>query len=207
MTDSYRFKINEYSHKLLHVMFLKFSPIMRRSGEWDDSGKILESELYSTAAFVNFSIQDLNKELDISEVFLQDVCEYLEMQRHIEVTQILNSSVIEKIRATKLGFHAYKFESYLAKNDTLIYQNRFRKSALLNNILTPIVALMTLITSAVTLYTQSKQTTEAQVKQQQFQQTIQTIDSSRRVETNALFLNLSRNEKSLKEIKDSTKSK
>lgn len=133
MTDTYRYRINEYSHKLLDIMFFKFSPIMRRSGKWDDSDKILESELYNTAAFANFTIDELRTELNIPDVLLQDVCEYLEMHKHIEVTQRLNNSVIEKIRATKLGLKAFKFQTYLEKNETLIYQDKFKQSVLDTN--------------------------------------------------------------------------
>lgn len=207
MTDTYRYKLNEYSHKVFERLFFKFNPIMRRSGKWDDTDRILQSELYSNEAFASASVDEIRKELDISDVLMQDVCEYMEARKHIDVTQRLTTGIIQKIRATKLGFQAYKFETYLAKNDTLIYQHRFRSSALWNNILTPIVAVLTLVISAVTLITQRQQSTEAQVKQEQFQRTIQTLDSSRRAETNALNAILSNYEKSFSKYFDTTKQK
>ena len=95
--------------------------------------KNIESELYSTEAFTSFSVDELRKELGIPDVLMQDVCEYLELHKHISITQ-RNGSVIKKIRATKLGFQTYKFETYIGKNETLVYQEYFKKSALETNL-------------------------------------------------------------------------
>lgn len=145
MTDTYRYKLNEYSHKVFERLFFKFNPIMRRSGKWDDIDRILQSELYSNETFASASVDDIRKKLDISDVLMQDVCEYMEQHKHIDVTERLTTGIIQKIRATKLGFRAYKFETYLEKNKTLVYQRRFKTWALLNSIATPVIAIIALL--------------------------------------------------------------
>lgn len=145
MTDTYRYKLNDYSHKVFERLFFKFNPIMRRSGKWDDTDRILQSELYSNEAFDCASVDDIRNELNISDILMQDVCEYMELHKHIDVTERLTTGIIKKIRATKLGFRAYKFQTYLDKNRTLSYQHTFKKSALWNNILTPAIALVALV--------------------------------------------------------------
>ncbi len=115
MTDTYRYKLNEYSHKTFERLFFKFNPIMRRSGKWDDTDQILQSELYSNEAFASASVDDIRKELDISDILMQDVCEYMELQKHIDVSERLKTGIIQKIRATKLGFQAYKFKPTLQR--------------------------------------------------------------------------------------------
>jgi len=69
----------------------------------------------------------------------------MEFHKHIDVSERLTTGIIKKIRATKLGFRAYKFETYLEKNKTLSYQHSFKKWALWNNILTPVIALLALV--------------------------------------------------------------
>lgn len=107
---------------------------MRRSGKWDDSDHVLQSELYSSEAFASASVDEIRNELNISDVLMQDVCEYMELHKHIDVTERLTTGIIKKIRATKLGFRAYKFETYPEKNETLIYQDKFKKSVLDTNL-------------------------------------------------------------------------
>jgi hypothetical protein len=144
MTHTYRYKLNEYSHKVFERLFFKFSPVIRRSGKWGDTDQILQSELYSNEGFTSVSVDEIRNELNISDVLMQDVCEYMVLHKHIEVTHRLTTGIIQKIRATKLGFRAYKFETYLEKNKTLVYQHKFKQSAFWNNILTPTIALVAL---------------------------------------------------------------
>lgn len=152
MTDTYRYKLNEYSHKVFERLFFKFNPIIRRSGKWDDSDRILQSELYSNEAFASESVDEIRNKLNISDVLMQDVCEYMELHNHIYITERLTTGIIKKIRATKLGFRAYKFEAYLEKNKTLAYQHSFKRWALWNSIATPVIALFALLFAVLGYY-------------------------------------------------------
>ncbi len=178
------FKLNEYSHKILDKLFFAVSPIVRHS----EPSENIESELFSTRNFPEFVVKDLGNKLNISDELMQNVCEYLRLHKHIDITQRFNESVIVNIRANELGYKAYKFESYLEKNETLIYQYKFKKSAFWNNVLTPLAAGLAVIVSIVTLTIQSQQSTELKIKSQEFQQQMKSLDSSRKIQTDALQL-------------------
>lgn len=205
---AYQYKLNENSHKVLESLFFKISPILRRSGKWNDTDKILDSELYSTENFPSFSVDEIQRELKLSDVLMQDVCEYLELQKNIEVSKRLNKSIIKEIRATKLGFKAYKFEIYLAKNETLVYQDKFKKSVLWNNYLTPIFAALTLVVSIVAFLNQCQQSSELKIKTKtsQFRQQLQSMDNLKLIQADILHQPLTNTQKSSKQI-DTVKTK
>lgn len=198
--DTHRYKLNEYSHKLLDKLFSKVSPIFRHS----EPTKNIQSELFSTHNFPDFSIDSLIKEIGISDEFMQNVCEYLSLHKHIEIRETFNKSVISKIRANESGYKAYKFETYLEKNETLDYQHKFKLSAFWNNVMTPVIAGLAFVISLFTFIKDSFEHNEQSVSQQQFNQQLQSIDSLRKVQTNALNQLLT---KSVPYIKDTSQQK
>lgn len=147
MAKSYRYKLNKSSHEVLGKLFFRFSPVIRRSGKWDDSEEILNSELFRTDAFISHSVKEIREELNLSDVLMQDICEYLALNTDIEIVQSTEKGIIQSIIPTKHGFQSYKFKIYLEKNNSFYNQKKFNSSAFFNNILTPIIAFIALVVS------------------------------------------------------------
>lgn len=203
MTQSFEYRRNEFCHKILNALYKNASPIMRQN----TFGKMMEGiegTLISKKYFPSLDISDFPTKFNEPDVFIQDCCEFLEMSNHIEAFK--NNDIIYKIKFAKTGVDAFKTDYYLKENQKQDWTTQLRKSTLLNNILTPIVAFVTLIVAVVTLIIQKQENTDKQVTQEQFQQQLRSIDKMRQTETDALYLLLSNVQKNVSYI-DTSKTK
>jgi len=199
MTQSFEYRRNEFCHKILDALYRHASPVIREN----TFGKMMEGiegTLLSNKYFPTIDITDFSAKFNEPDIFIQDCCEYLANNKHIEPTQKTVTGIFLKIKFTKSGVDAFKTDSYLKENQKQDWATQLRKSTLLNNRLTPLVAGLTLVVSCVTLFIQAKDKKELQVSSQQLQCQLQSIDSSRRVQTNALYLVLKNLQKSPSDI-------
>ena len=74
----------------------------------------IEGMLISKKYFTSVDIADFSTKFNEPDVFIQDYCEFLEMNNHIEAFK--NNDIIYKIKFTKLGVDAFKTDYYLKEN-------------------------------------------------------------------------------------------
>ncbi|MBK6991916.1 MAG: hypothetical protein IPH34_08805 [Chitinophagaceae bacterium] len=108
-------------------------------------------QLFSNRFFFNLDLSGLHKKLNITDVLLQEVCEYLELNNHIEAATKTDKGIFEKIRFTAAGVTAYKTNHYLKENKRITDDKWIRRSTLINNWTTPFIALAALIVAIISL--------------------------------------------------------
>ncbi len=83
MTESFEYIRNKYCHEILSALYQHSSGVAREStyGEMME-GK--EGKLFSNRFFFNLELTGLDKKLNITDILIQDACEYLELNNHIE---------------------------------------------------------------------------------------------------------------------------
>ena len=118
-------------------------------------GQLMDGEkgkLYATDFFPSITIDKIIELLKQEDSFIQDCCELLNFNEHIEIVENTTRKVITKIRFTKTGVIALKTTFYLKENKKITDDRWLRRSTKINNIATPGIALLTLIVAAVTLF-------------------------------------------------------
>jgi hypothetical protein len=201
-TPSFEYRRNEFCHRILDTIYRHASPIIRENtfGEMIES---VEGLLISKKYFLSIDIIELSAKFNEPDVFIQDCCEFLESNKHIIASK--NHDIIYNIKFTNLGVDAFKTDYYLKQNKKQDYATQLRKSTLLNNVLTPIVAFVTLVVAIATFVTQKQEYKDNPVTQEQFRQQLQSIDNIRQLQTNALYLLLINTQKSVSKQIDTPK--
>lgn len=150
MTESYEHIRNRHCHEVLSALYKNSDGVAREStyGEMLD-GK--PGRLFSNRFFFNLAISELINTLNISDIMLQEVCEFLELNNHIEAATKTDKGIFEKIRFTAAGVTAYKTNYYLKENKKITDDYWLNRSAKINNIATPIIAGLTFFVALVSL--------------------------------------------------------
>lgn len=144
MTEIYEHIRNRYCHEVLKALYQNSDGVARAS----TYGKMLDGklgQLFSNRVFFNLDLSELYKKLNITDVLLQEVCEYLELNNHIESAGKTDKGVFQKIRFTSSGVTAYKTNYYLKENKKITDDRWIRRSTLFNNLTTPFIALAALV--------------------------------------------------------------
>lgn len=149
MTESFEYIRNKYCHEVLSALYFHNTGVARESTikqmEEGQQGKLISDTL-----FFKFELTGLARKLNVTDILLQDVCEYLETNNHIE-SVVKNKGIFEAIRFTKPGVIAYKANFYLNENKKLEEGHWLKRSTLFNNWTTPFIALAALLVAIATL--------------------------------------------------------
>ena len=149
MTETYEHKRNRYCHLILDLLIKNASPEMREL----TYGQLMAGEkgnLYATDFFPSITVDKIIEALKQEDSFIQDCCELLKFNEHIEIVENTTRKIITKIRFTKTGVIALKTTFYLKENKKITDDNWLRRSTKINNITTPIIAFLTLLVAVLT---------------------------------------------------------
>jgi len=156
MTESFEYIRNKYCHEVLSALYYHSSGIAKESTLKEMvEGK--DGKLISNTFFPNLDLTGLDKKLNITDVLLQDVCEYLESNNHIEAATKTTKGIFEKIKFTKPGVTAYKSNFYLKENNKQSQLEELHKSTVSTNKWMRLLTLVLAIAAALTLIVQIKQ--------------------------------------------------
>ena len=211
-TQSFEYRRNECCHLILDKLYRRVSPIMRE-GTFGNAMKGIEGKVTSNSLFAWVDTSELVTELNEPDHFILDCGEYLWRKNHVDVLRknvdpdIKDSGIIYQIMFTKQGLDIFKTDYYLKENQKQDLAKELHSSTINTNTRTVWIAALTLTVAAITFLRELMQHRQQQVTEQQFQRTLQSIDSSRQVQTNALYLLLTKFQKDVSYTNDTAQQK
>lgn len=149
MTETYEQTRNKYCHEVLKALY-ENSDGTARVLTYPEMIDGKQGKLFSNRFFFNLNLSGLDKKLDVDDILLQEVCEFLELNNHIEAAAKTDKGIFEKIRFTSADLTAYKTNYYLKENKKITDDHWLKRSALFNNWTTPFIAAAGFIVALVT---------------------------------------------------------